>query len=471
MFGFDDRKKKIFTICSIVYAVLILLVVIITNFDRFSIFYDWLNDKLAVLSPILIGAIIAYISGSLVKVFQNHVFKNVESNRWRRTLSILFTYISIVIIISVFILLIIPQLLSSIEELIKKISDGTYLNALINAINEFLNKILSFRSEDAAFEYISMEKISQILSGFFESTGDLLQNLANWALSYGSNILTGLKNVVIGFLLSIYFVISKDRLYAQATRILAALFSKTRSNAIMDWFRYADKTLGGFIVGKLIDATIVIVLCSITFSIAGIPYSILVSVFIGICNIIPFFGPFIGAIPSGFIVFIAEPEKLLLFVILILVIQQIDGNIIEPKIVGDRTGLSSLGVLVAVTVMGGYLGILGMFLGVPIFAVICAAIKKAIKKRLKEKDLPTELAEYYSENALSEPHVETEHLSAKMFRLGGSWLKKEQTLISQKLRRRKRKKSTSEENVSIEQAAELSGTNATENCCDENSNN
>lgn len=439
MFGFDDRKKKIFTICSIAYAVLILLVVIITNFDRFSTFYEWLNNKLAVLSPIIIGAVIAYISSSLVRLFQNKVFGKVENNRWRRSLSILCAYVSILTLISVFIVLIVPQLLSSIEELIRKISDGTYLNALINAINEFLNNILSFRG-DEAFEYISMEKITQVLSGFFESTGDLLQNIANWALSYGTNILTGLKNVVIGFLLSIYFVIYKDRLYAQSTRIMTAVFTKKRMDSILEWFRHADKTMGGFIVGKLIDATMVIVLCAIAFSIAGIPYAILVSVVIGVCNIIPFFGPFIGAIPSGFIVFIAEPDKLLLFVILIVVIQQIDGNILEPKIVGDRTGLSSLGVLVAVTIMSGYFGILGMFLGVPIFAVICASIRRAIKKRLKEKELPTELSDYYSPDALSEPHVEVEHLSAKIFRLGGSWIKKERQLLSTKMKQRKKRR-------------------------------
>lgn len=454
MFGFDDRKKKIFTICSIAYAVLILLVVIITNFDKFSAFYEWVNDKLTVLSPIVIGAVIAYISGSLVRLFQNRVFHKVESKRWRRTLSIVCTYVSIVVIISLFILLIIPQLLSSIEELIRKISDGTYLNALIKAINDLLNKVLSFRNEEA-FEYISMEKITQVLSGVFESTGDLLQNIVNWALSYGTNILIGLKNVVIGFLLSIYFVISKDRLYAQSTRILTAIFSKKRFDAIMDWFRYSDKTLGGFIVGKLIDATIVIVLCSIAFSIAGIPYSILVAVFIGVCNIIPFFGPFIGAIPSGFIVFIAEPDKLLLFIILVLVIQQIDGNILEPKIVGDRTGLSSLGVLVAVTVMSGYFGILGMFLGVPIFAVICAAIKKIIKRRLKEKDLPTELADYYNQDALSEPQTETEHLSAKVFRMGGSWIKKEKTIVSKKINRRKKRKGPAEDNINPNNEADI----------------
>lgn len=447
MFGFDDKKKKIFTICSIVYAVLILLVVIITNFDRFAGFYEWFNEKLAVLSPILIGAIIAYISNSLVRLFQNRIFKKVESKRWRRTLSILCAYVSIVVIISVFILLIIPQLLSSFEELVKKISDGTYLNALINAINEFLNNVISFSGEEAV-EFISMEKITQVLSGFFESTGDLLQNIANWALSYGGNILNGLKNIAIGFLLSIYFVISKDRLYAQSTRMLAALFTKQRAEAIKEWFSNADKTFGGFIVGKLIDATTVIVLGAITFSIARIPYSILVAVLIGVCNIIPFFGPFIGAIPSGFIVFIAEPDKLLLFIILLLVVQQFDANIIEPKIVGDRTGLSSLGVLVAVTVMSGYLGLVGMFLGVPIFAMICSGIKKAIKRRLAEKELSADLADYYSADSLEEPHVEAEHLSAKVFRLSGTWIKKERNLISQKLKKRKKSKPAKDETVS-----------------------
>lgn len=217
----------------------------------------------------------------------------------------------------------------------------------------------------------------------------------------------------------------------------------------MDWFRFADKTLGGFIVGKLIDATLIIIVCSIVFSIAGIPYSILVSVFIGICNIIPFFGPFIGAIPSGFIVFIAKPEKLILFIILIVIIQQIDGNIIEPKIVGDRTGLSSLGVLVAVTVMSGYFGVFGMFLGVPIFAVICAILKKNIKRRLEAKNLPTSLSEYYSENSLAEPHMEVEHLSAKLFRISGNWLIKEERLIVKKIRTFFAKRKDKKQNVSV----------------------
>lgn len=440
MFGFDEKKKKIFTICSIIYAILILLVVIITNFDRFSAFYEWLNGKLAVLTPIIIGGVIAYFCTCLVRFFQNRVYKKIEKNRTRRSLSILSAYVFIISILILFIVLIVPQLFSSIEELVRKISDGTYLNSAINWINNILNSLLASRGEEA-FEYINIESIIEAISNLFAGTEDILNQVIAWATTYGGKILTGIKNGFIGFLLSIYFVISKERLYAQSTRILAAVCSKKKAESVFEWFRFADKTLGGFIVGKLIDATLIIIVCSIIFSIAGIPYSILVSVFIGVCNIIPFFGPFIGAIPSGFIVFIAKPEKLILFIILIVIIQQIDGNIIEPKIVGDRTGLSSLGVLVAVTIMSGYFGVLGMFLGVPIFAVICAVIKKNIKHRLAAKNLPTALSEYYSENSLAEPHVENEHLSAKLFRISGDWIKKEERIVVRKVKelRAKRK--------------------------------
>lgn len=435
MFGFDEKKKKIFTICAIIYAILILLVVFITNFDRFSSFYEWLNAKLSVLTPIIVGGVIAYFCSALVKFFQNRVYKKVEKKQTRRSLSLVSAYVLIISVIMLFLVLIVPQLLSSIQELVKKLGDGTYLNSVINAVNTFLNKVLAFRGEEA-FEYINMDSIIETLRKLFAGTENILNQIIEWLTTYGGRILTVLKNIFLGFLLSIYFVISKERLYAQSTRILSAVFSKKRADSVLDWFQFADKTLGGFIVGKLIDATFIIVVCSIVFSIASIPYSILLSVVIGVCNIIPFFGPFIGAIPSGFIVFIARPDKLLLFIILLVVVQQIDANIIEPKIVGDRTGLTSLGVLVAVTVMSGYFGILGMFLGVPIFAIVCALLKKQIKRRLAAKNLPTELSEYYSESSLVAPMAETEDtLTAKMFKASGRWLKKEEQAVAKRLKR------------------------------------
>jgi len=444
MFGFDEKKKKIFTICSIIYAILILLVVVITNFDRFAGFNNWINDKLAVLTPIVVGGVIAYMCTFLVRFFQNRVYKNVAKKRLRRTLSIVSAYIGIIAVVVVFIALVLPQLLSSIEDLVKKISDGTYLNEMLNAINKFINRFISNRNEEV-FEFISMDKITEMLSAFFAGTENILMQIISFIRLYGGSILNAVKNGVIGFLLSIYFVISKDRLYAQSTRIMSAFLSKKKSESLLGWVRFADKTFGGFIVGKLIDALFVIIVCSIVFSVAKIPYAMLISVVIGVCNIIPFFGPFIGAVPSGFIVFIAQPEKLIMFVILLLVVQQIDANIIEPKIVGDRTGLSSLGVLVAVTVMSGYFGILGMFLGVPIFAVICAIIRVNIEKKLAAKNLPVEVEEYYSKNSLVEPRENVEHLSAKVFRLGGSWIKREERILANKFKRLRGKKSRRED--------------------------
>ena len=460
MFGFDEKKKKIFTICSIIYAILILLVVVITNFDRFSGFNSWINEKFSVLTPIVIGGVIAYICTFLVRFFQNKVYKNMAKKRARRTLSIVSAYVTIVSIIVVFIALVLPQLLSSIEDLVKKISDGTYLNEMLNGINNFIKRFLS-KHDDEAFEFLSMEKVTEMLSAFFAGTEDLLMRVISFIRQYGGSIIGAVKDCVIGFLLSIYFVISKDRLYAQSTRILSALLSKKKSEGLLEWIRFADKTFGGFIAGKLIDAVFVIVVCSIVFSIGKIPYAMLISVVIGVCNIIPFFGPFIGAIPSGFIVFIAQPEKLLLFVILLLVVQQIDANIIEPRIVGQRTGLSSLGVLGAVTVMSGYFGIVGMFLGVPIFAVICALARVNIEKRLVAKNLPVNVEDYYSKNSLVEPREEVEHLSAKIFRISGGWIKRKERLLAHKVKRLRKKSRYKNAQDDLPSAEESSGKSST----------
>jgi predicted PurR-regulated permease PerM len=190
---------------------------------------------------------------------------------------------------------------------------------------------------------------------------------------------------------------------------MLAIFPKKRYESISSWVLYANTTFGGFVVGKLLDALFMTVACSIVFGIAGIPYSVLIAVIIGISNIIPFFGPFIGAIPSGFIVLIAsDTSKLFLFVFLLLLIQQFDANVVEPKIVGDKTGLTSLGVIAAVLIMSGYFGILGTFFGVPIYAIICSIIRSFVDNGLKKKELSTELADYYPENSLVDPKEQAE---------------------------------------------------------------
>lgn len=417
MFNFkDEKKKKIFTVCAIIYAILILLFVLIVNFDKFQAFGQWANDKFSVFTPIIVGAIIAYLCTPLVRIFQNHILKKMKNNHAKRTLSILLAYLSIVGIVIIFVALILPQLFSSAEEFLRKMTDGTYLNSTINSVNDFLNRILTIKDEER-FEFIDVNQITNYIRNFFNDSGDLLQKIGNAVLSYASKFVVSLKNIFLGFLLSVYFVISKERIYAQSKKIMLSTMSQKKYDSLVSWARYADSTFGGFVVGKLIDAIFMTIICSIVFSIAGIPYAILISVLIGISNIIPFFGPFIGAIPSGFIVLIAsDASKLLLFIILILVIQQIDGNILEPKIVGDKTGLSSLGVIVAVIVMGGYLGIIGTFFGVPIFAILCSFVKSFVDKRLKKKELATDIAEYYPKDSLVEPNEQHEGFNTRIYK-------------------------------------------------------
>lgn len=441
MFGFDEKKKKVLAISFFVYAVILLLAIIMMNFEKFSAFTDWLNNKLDVFTPIILGGIIAYLCTPLVKLIQKVFLKSMKNNALKRGLSIFLAYLLLLALIIIIAFMIVPQLISSVEDLVRKMTDGTYMNYALDTINTFLNNM--FVQGDENFEFIDVDKINNLITNFFVSSEDILQQGLNIVVSYASKIFTGVKNIFFGLLLSIYFVIGKEKLYAQSKKIISAIFSKKKCDSIFEWCRFADKTFGGFVIGKLIDATFMIFTCSIAFSIAKIPYAILIAVVIGVCNIIPFFGPFIGAIPSGLIILIANPAKFIIFVILTLVIQQFDANVVEPKIVGDRTGLSSLGVIVAIMIMSGYFGVIGMFFGVPIFAIFYSLVMSFVDKRLKKKELTTDLADYYSENFIVDPRYNPDPISARVYRfLGRSIVNGEHKLVKfLKKRNRKAKKS------------------------------
>ncbi len=416
MFDFNEKKRKTLVLSTIIYAILILLFILIVNFDKFNVFFSALADKLSIFAPLLIGAIIAYLCVPLVRLFQTRVFHKLKSKRLARTLSIICTYLTLLVIIISFVALIIPQLLASCEELIRNITNGTYLNSAIDWINRTLNNIVAIQGNyQPNSTFIDAEAVTSWIQSFFNESTGYLQIITNGLVTYVSKFFISVKNLFLGLLFSVYFVISKERLYAMFKKISMAFISPKKYDRLHAWAVYADKTFGGFVVGKLIDAIFMMVMCSIAFSIAGIPFSILIATVIGLSNIIPYFGPFIGAIPSIFIVLIADPSKLVLFCILLLVIQQFDANVLEPKIVGNKIGLSSLGVISAVIIMGGYFGIIGTFFGVPVFAVICTLVNAWIDTRLKKKDFSTDLADYYSDKSVVDPREEHISLWNKTF--------------------------------------------------------
>jgi len=207
-----------------------------------------------------------------------------------------------------------------------------------------------------------------------------------------------LLNLIIGVIVCVYFLNGKDKFKAQIKKVITALFRRDTANEIFEFGNYAHHAFGGFITGKIIDSIIIGVICFISMSIFRLPYPLLISVIVGVTNIIPFFGPFIGAVPSALIILMVSPIQALYFLILVIILQQLDGNIIGPAILGNSTGLSSFWVLFSIVIFGGLFGPVGMIIGVPVFAVIYYYAGKWIRKRLRNKGLEDRTEEYEEYN-------------------------------------------------------------------------
>ena len=208
------------------------------------------------------------------------------------------------------------------------------------------------------------------------------------------SILRQFWNFIIGFIISIYLIASKELYAAQAKKIVYAFLPLETANRLISNVRFAHKTFGGFFVGKILDSIIIGIICFVIINFLNMPFSVLISVIIGVTNIIPFFGPFLGAIPSILLILFIDPMQALYFLIFVIILQQVDGNIIGPKILGSSTGLSSFWVIFSITLFGGMFGIFGMIIGVPVFAVIFAFFKSLVEFRLTNRNLHPETNKY-----------------------------------------------------------------------------
>lgn len=389
-------KKQKPTVTHVIAFALVGILIVLTLSNLKSILSP-IQTLNAILAPITVGLVIAYIVNFLMRFFECKLFKKVKKRTVTRGLSMLFAYLLLLLIIAGIVLLIIPNVIDSVKDL--QANSMLYITRLIDSINAVISKFPVPLPEDGS-GLLSLEKLLNLAINFLSTSGSwIVSNLATFA---GSTI-TVLKNALVGIFISIYVLFSKERLNAGCRRVLRALFSEKHEKLILHYCGKAHNKFGGYMIGKLIDSTMVMLVCMLLFTIFRIPYAILIAVIVGVTDIIPFFGPFLGAIPSAIIIFIASPWKAVVFVLLILVVQQIDGNLIAPAILGDKTGLTSLGVIIAVTVMGGLLGITGMLIGVPLFALIMTLLDDYIKHRLKEKGHATDLKEYYPADAFIRP--------------------------------------------------------------------
>jgi len=207
-------------------------------------------------------------------------------------------------------------------------------------------------------------------------------------------LVTFTTNFLVGIIISVYLLAMKEKSLARCCKLLYALLQEEQARWVARATRKTNQIFSGFVRGKMLDSLIIGILCFIGCSIFSLPYTPLVSVVVGVTNMIPFFGPFLGAVPSAFLILLVSPKQCLIFIVFIIVLQQIDGNIIGPKILGDATGISSFWVVVAITVGGGFAGVLGMFLGVPIFACLQTLVKYLTDRRLEKRHMPLEACEY-----------------------------------------------------------------------------
>ena len=369
-----NNYLKLLCILAVVFVALFALV----NFGTFAMIFAII---ISVLEPVLIGFIIAYLCNPIYRMFSTKALKKIKRAKLKKVLSIILTYLVVLAIVAGILLIIIPQFVFAFKDLVAK-TDG-YINAAIAWANNLISNSNLFAENTDIFDFIDTEKILANLKTFFDASGDILKKVGDLAINYGTNIVGGITNVLLGLFISIYVLIFKEKRAVWFKRIFRAMLSREKYDSFINRIDHVNSKFGNYIIGALTDSIIVAVEGFIIFSLFGIPYAPLVAVIVGITNIIPILGPFLGAVPSAFIIFIVNPEKVILFIILIIVIQQIDGNIVAPFILGSSLGLSSFGIIIAVTVMGSLWGIPGMFIGVPLFAYVADVIEEIVNNKLK----------------------------------------------------------------------------------------
>lgn len=393
----NPKYAQISFYVSIILCGVITFYLLISNLGSVKASLDKVLD---VLSPLIYGFIIAYLLLPFLHFCERKILRfkpdSIWDRKWKRPISVFLSMIFLLVIVSVFVGLIVPQVGRSFMELESQITN--YITAAQNMVDLLIREFPLFNGQyENLSEFLDVNEISTDLKSLISGFYNYLETAANYIISYAGKFMIEVKNALIGVIVAIYFLLAKERLIAKAKKLLAAFLNRRHYLNLVNLIRFTDKTVGGFIIGKLIDSVIIGLLTFVVMSIIQMPFTPLISVIIGITNIIPFFGPFIGAIPSAFIIFIAEPSMTLWFVLMILIIQQLDGNIIGPKILGESTGMSSLAVLISITVAGGLFGMAGMILGVPAGAVICALIRQKMDSKLREKDEEVSLAYYYTD--------------------------------------------------------------------------
>lgn len=347
-----------------------------------------------ILKPFLYGVVFAYLLAPLCNKIEEKLFQifpkaKTKARRFICFIAIVISLCVAIAVIWLIIMMIIPQVWDSVMKIIQMVPQKLIV------VNNWIEHMLENQPElQAYFEEFSSQAESNIDSLLNVDTIQKVQSIINSLSVQLFGVLGVVKNIFLGLLISAYLLGSRKLFGAQAGLILHGVFSDKWAKIIEEEIRYTDKMFNGFLVGKIIDSAIIGLLCFAGTAIMGFEAPAFISVIIGITNIIPFFGPFIGAIPCGLLLLLENPMHCLYFIIFIFVLQQLDGNVIGPKILGNTTGVSSFWVLFAILLFGGMWGVVGMVIGVPLFAVIYDIIRKLVYRGLRKHKRESMITDY-----------------------------------------------------------------------------
>lgn len=412
--------KQYVIVALIVFVTFCCCILFFFMIYRYNGFADFWKKLTTILQPIIIGLVLAYLLNPIVKFFETHLRKflspRIKSQRKADSLSrgigVAGAWAVLAGIVVLLIAAIVPSVTRSIQGIVTELP--TEVNNLIAWWEEF------FEGDTEAVTFVGglIENASNALEDFLKN--DLLGQAQTYVASIASGVYYGIKfltNLIVGIIVSVYVLASKETFAGQAKKIIYAIFKPVRANVIIETVRKSNEIFGGFISGKLLDSAIIGILTYFILSIMKMPDTMLLAVIIGATNIIPFFGPFIGAVPSFVIVVLQNPMQGLYFLIFIFVLQQIDGNIIGPKILGSSTGLSSFWVVFAILVFGGLWGFPGMLLGVPLMAVIYYIAQNIVEFLLRKRGLAKDTASYIDlikvDKRTNRPIYETSEMTEK----------------------------------------------------------
>ena len=406
--GSDKRYFKWGLTALVVIFISILLVVIFTNLPGF---FALLTSIGKILSPLISGVVIAFLLNPLVNFVDCRLgpilekkLKTQTAKNLSRAAGIVMALIVAGILVYGFFAMLLPQLYESVMNIVD--NAGTYFNS----IETWATNILEDNPEIQGY----VDKGLEQLRGFIENwvTTTFLSDMSKLVTTVSTSVFAVIKsltNFIIGLVASIYMLWSKDTFRAQTKKIMVATMRPSAADRLLALGRNAYRIFNGFIIGKLIDSAIIGVLCYIGCSVLKMPFTALIATIVGVTNIIPFFGPIIGAVPSGFLILLVDPLKAFYFVIFVIVLQQLDGNVIGPKILGNTVGISGFWVLASITIAASIFGFAGMLLGVPVFALLYVIISDSVNARLRKKQHSTVTEDYRDiqtvEDLVMPPHA------------------------------------------------------------------